>query len=373
MMTTIDSASAGAGMPDEAQRQLLRFLRGLRGLDAALGPWRPDYGGLPAQPDADPLVGAHIVESHRLYAGGLSFFSAHPGAAQSLGEPSRGDIAEALADARMRFGMNAIPLNGLVGTLIRQADVPPPPQPPARPPAPGTGPVPAKRPRGGRCAFVAGLVALLLIAVIVVGLLVAVNALLHGGPTAAGATPSATSTPTASAAPSGAAIDVLAPADACPALPTGSLPSGLTVSSTSSGIGVDPETGFSTPYVSVGLGTSIGPTTPRLSIILAILPFQATPPGSGSPVDRAGTIQVIGYWDGSAWHKGLRTWSGSAWTIVSDVTAPGVDVVQKGKTVTLFDEGLVSGSTYGEIVAASGACSGRDLDTGLSPTHSYSG
>ena len=104
-----------------------------------------------------------------------------------------------------------------------------------------------------------------------------------------------------------------------------------------------------------------------------ILPFQDTASSSGSPVDRAGTVQVIAYWDGGAWHKGLRTWSGSAWSISVDAAATQVDVVQSGKTVTLYDQVLLSGDSYGEILAASGGCSDHDLDSSLSPQESYAG
>jgi len=381
-MTPIDSTSAGFGVPDEPQRQLLRFLRGLRGLDAALGRWRPDYGGLPAQADPDPLGGTDVVEAHRLYADGLTFFDTHPGAARSLGEPSSGDIADALADARLRFGVNAIPLERL-GVLTGQAAAPS--RPLGGPTQPvrggrgattsgnGKGATPAKRSGGGGCALVAVIVAVLLIAGIAGGLIVAANSFLHGGPTAAAALPSTKGSPSASAAPSGAAPNVLAQANACTTIPAGSLPSGLSISSTSNGIGVDPDTGFSTPYVSIALGTTVGPTTPRLTLILVVLPFQDTPPSSGSPIDRAGTVQVIAYWDGSAWHKGLRTWSGQAWSISVDAAATQVDVVQNGKTVTLYDQVLNSGDSYGEILAASGGCSDKDLDSSLSPQQTYAG
>jgi hypothetical protein len=169
---------------------------------------------------------------------------------------------------------------------------------------------------------------------------------------------------------------VVAPAQACAAIPSGQVPSGLAPTATTSGIGVDPAVGYSNPYIGVQLAGPVPKGTPAFSLIAVVLPFGSTPQPSSAaspraaPVDRAGTLQVIGYWDGSQWHGALRVWSGAAWSLSVDASS-GVDVVANGATVTLYSQSVPAGAKYGVIVATSSGCSDLGMSSALVPEESY--
>jgi hypothetical protein len=222
------------------------------------------------------------------------------------------------------------------------------------------------------------LAALVVMALFVVLFILATKVLLGPGPTAPGgaaASPGRATLP-ASDLPTGSPADVLAPVTSCTTLPSGKLPTGLALTSTSSGIGTDPAVGYSNPFISIELTGGVQPATPALSLIAAILPFHSTAPPSAtaSPnnqlINRAGTLQLIAYWDGSRWHGALRTWSGSAWSLLVGA-ASGVDVVQNGAAVTLYWEGLASGDKYGVIIATSGGCADLGMSPALLPGQTY--
>lgn len=422
----MDPSDTATGSEEtEARRYLHRFLRGLSELDAALGRWRPDYGRLPAAPapDQHPPSRAEVVEAHRLYADGLRFFADHPRAVRRLERSVADDVAAALADARDRFGAPAAPLDRLISVRgdpsprAPGTELPPPPPPP--PPvlaAPTSGPRVApspwdvegaaaagaaegkpngrqagppgrgrghgngdEGPRTIRRGFAIGmsLAALVIIAIVVTAFLLGAHALLGQGPTAGPASaPPTQATLPASDLPSGSQLAVVAPAEACATIPSGQVPSGLAPSATSSGIGVDPAVGYSNPYIAVQLAGPVQKGTPAFSLIAAILPFGSTPPPRGAvspkatPVDGAGTLQIIGYWDGSQWHGALRVWSGAAWSLSVDESS-GVDVVANGATVTLYSQSVPSGSKYGVIVATSSGCSDLRMSSALVPEESY--
>ncbi len=354
---------------EEAHRRLLQFLRGLSHLDEALGPWRPDYGGLRARPAPQASADVDLAAAHERYAAALRYFADAPEATWSLGETSREDISAAIADARIRFGGPVIPLEALL---------------PSAPPGPATlplvveptpAPVPpadlTRRPPRNALAMVVGLISLLVTGLIVAGVVVAAKAFLGPGPTALpglAATPPPVSSGAAST--SGPLPDVLAPAN-CPALPTGHLPSALMPSGASSGIAIDPQSGYSTPYVSVTLAQPVSAQSPSLAVVIPVLQYGAGAPNSGGPLDRAGTVQLIAFWDGRHWYAAIRSWSGSSWSAPSDTTTPGIDVSQSARTVTLFWMGLTPGDRYGGVVASGGSCAVVDLSSSLSPTRSY--
>jgi hypothetical protein len=423
----------------EAHRHLILFLRGLSKLDAALGLWRPDYGRLRASAAAagPPASEVNIAEAHRLYAEGLGYFADRPGIARTLRMAAASDVAAAIEDSIIRFGTPVAPVEWLgspaaraglqapggqpPGVPISEADIlaaggrvalspwdaersnatppagkgapvrkapPPPPRgsapavahPPATPPV-QRGPAPDRSPgqQHGRRGFLIGLglAALLVMILLVVAVFFSARYLLGAGPTAPGAVASpAQATLPPSDLPSGSPANVLAPVAACTTLPSGKLPTGLTLDSTTSGIGTDPAAGYSNPFITIQLSGTVQPSTPAFSLIAAVLPFDATAPASATasatsgPVDRAGTLQLIAYWDGSQWHGALRNWSGSAWSLSVD-TASGVDVVQNGPAVTLYWEGLAAGDKYGVIVASSTGCADLGLSSTLVPEQTY--
>ncbi len=375
-----DRGPSGAA-PEEAHRHLLELLRGIRDLDAALGAWRPDYGGLPARGAPDPEPPADLTGAHHRYAAGLRYFAANPAVLEGLGDAARGDVEAAMADARDRCGAPAIPFEDLMRGRPGQAvgGAPPwegperggrgEPPVPAAPGEPGEG----RRPRSGVALWI-GVAALLVAALIVTVVLVAAHVFLGTGPTAAPGVPTAApATLPPGAVSTGSLPDVLAPAQACAAIPSGQLAPGLAIAATSTGIGTDPATGYSTPYIAVTLASPVGAQTPAFTLVTVVLPSGASPPSSGPPIDRAGIVQLIARWDGAHWFAALRSWSGSSWSAPADSGVQGVDVTQSGATLTIYWQGLNDSDQLGEIVAASGGCATHDLDAGLTPTTRYAG
>lgn len=421
----MDSSVTGSGPgKDETHRQFLQFLRGLRELDAAVGPWRPDYGRLPAaaMPDSTPTTEAAVIAAHRRYTEGLRFLADHPEATQALGGPAADDVAAALADAHIRFGAPAVPLEWFIPGGVSPVAAPPPPPPPppplgaagreagtaapemrvsggriaqspwemeraagrgmaergpaARREAPASGRrdltegEPAPRGFGRGFAIGMSLAALAIMAILVAAFILGAHAFLGQGPTAAPAASVPPATLPASDVPTGSPAAVLAPLAACTAIPTGKIPSALALSSTTSGIGTDPAVGYSNPFVAIHLAGTVGSGTPAFSLITVVLPYEATAPATSPPIDGAGTVQLIAYWSGDAWVGAFRSRSGSTWTL-SVGPASGVDVFQAGAVVTLYWQGLVEGDRYGVVVAASGACAALGTSAALAPQLSY--
>lgn len=423
-MAIDDSATTGTSDP-AGHHHLLQFLRGLSGLDDALGRWRPDYGGLAARDAPDPGASGDVTPAHRQYSIGLRYFADHPELAWALGEPSRDDVAAAIADARLRFGAPIVPLEELIRgsdparagrarvvegyagdggspfsdqwdqgatALPYQAahDAPRPFQPPAPPPvveehpwAEPAAPLPSRppvdgessrRPPGSRLALAVGIAALLVTGLIVAIAVVAAHYFLGPGPTAGPAEPTPAPTPPpSSVATVGPLPTLFAPAESCSAIPTGQVPASLSITSTASGIGTDPATGFGTPYVSITLASPVRQSTPSLALITAVLPYSATAPTSGSPIDRAGQVQLVAGWEGGDWYGGLRSWSAPAWSSLSDPSSAPVDVTQNGDVVTVYWNGLTNGDKYGVVLATSAGCTALDLSGGTSPTATYAG
>jgi hypothetical protein len=225
-----------------------------------------------------------------------------------------------------------------------------------------------------------GVVALVIIAILVVAAFAVAHLFLSPTPTALApsATPTQATLPP-SDLPTGSPVDVVSAAEACTAIPSGQVPSQLRIASVTSGIGSDPAVGYSNPYVSVRLGGTVASGTTAFSLIAVILPFQATMPvttatatvsPSAPPVDRAGTLQLVAYWNGTAWTGALRSWSGGVWGLTIG-TGSGVDISQNGATVTIFWQGLAPGDKYGVIMASSTGCADLGLSSSLVPGQTY--
>jgi hypothetical protein len=229
-----------------------------------------------------------------------------------------------------------------------------------------------------------GIAALLIAAIVIAAVVVGGHLLFGQGPTAAAApTPtSAEATLPAIDVPTGSPVDVLGLAEACASVPSGQVPPGLDIASTTTGIGTDPVAGYSNPYISVRLAETIGSGTPPFSLIAVILPFGSTAPASTplpkgaspspapSALDRAGTMQLIAYWDGTRWVGALRIWSGSVWALTVDAGS-GVDTAQVGSTVTIYSQGLTAGDKYGVIVATSAGCADQGMTPALVPDQTF--
>ncbi|MGA8014654.1 MAG: hypothetical protein WCB85_01905, partial [Candidatus Dormiibacterota bacterium] len=227
---------------------------------------------------------------------------------------------------------------------------------------------------GSGLAVAAGIAALLVTGLIVAVAVVAAHYFLGPGPTAGPAAPTPAPTPPpSSVATVGPLPTLFAAAESCSSIPTGQVPSSLSITSTASGIGTDPATGFGTPYVSITLASPVRPSTPSVTLITAVLPYSATAPTSGSPIDRAGTVQLVAGWEGGDWYGGLRSWSAPAWSSLSDPSSTPVDVTQNGDVVTVYWNGLTNGDRFGVVVATSTGCTALDLSGGTSPTATYAG
>src|SRR5207245_9026609 len=92
-------------------------------------------------------------------------------------------------------------------------------------------------------------------------------------------------------------------AGSCAAVPAGSVAPFLVVGKVGSGTAPDPRTSLSTRWVGIGFSQSIGATLQSAapySVTAVLLPTGATAPTKGVPIDRAGTVQLWIFWDGSA-------------------------------------------------------------------------
>jgi hypothetical protein len=138
-------------------------------------------------------------------------------------------------------------------------------------------------------------------------------------------------------------------------------------------MGQDPERKLPVPAVTVTLGGTPTAAAPPFSVTIVILPYAASPPPATIPGESGGTVQLIAYWDGRAWHRGLHTWTGSAWSLGTDIAATGLTIQAQGSTVTLYWDGLGGGARYGEWTASSAGCTTHDISASLVPLQTYTG
>jgi hypothetical protein len=359
----------------------------LMALDAAVGVrWRPAYAGV-AAPEAEPAHDREaLTVAHQAYRRALEGHAADPEGVGRLAAPERALIGDALADARERFGRHAVPLDHLLALLDSAPAAPAAGIVPAAPvavtpaaaraaspkrsgpssPDPDRGP---DRPsgRGRLAAFTMGSISLLVIA----GVAFLLTRLLSppaAGPAPLAATP-ATLPPVGTVA--GTPPDVVAFTARC-AAPGGAVAGLPAIRAASSDVLTDPVTQLQEPAVALELDHAPAAGSAPFSITVVVLPFSATPPAAATVADAAGTVQLLAFWDGHLWHRGLRTWTGSAWSTAVDVTVQGMDLATTGANVTLYWEGLGSGARFGEVVAGAGGCAAHDLDGG-NPQQTYAG
>jgi hypothetical protein len=159
--------------------------------------------------------------------------------------------------------------------------------------------------------------------------------------------------------------------DACRSLPMGSVPAYLAVASVANDIGPDPRTQASTRRVGVVTAQSITPSQgkPAYSITAVLLPTGASAPTSGVPVDRAGTVQLWIFWDGTALHKGIRTWNGQSWRMTdeNDPASNALTISVGDNAASFYWAGLQAGERFGFVTADTGGCTANALGADLTP------
>ena len=138
------------------------------------------------------------------------------------------------------------------------------------------------------------------------------------------------------------------------------------------GIQADPRSGKPTRWVGVNLAAPIDTPERRAAFsITAVLSDGSTSaPSLTAPIDRAGTVQLWIFWDGTHLHKGVRTWDGRGWLMVQDADPAGESftIALGGNQATMFWSGLRPGQHYGFITADQAGCVATALDANLSPT-----
>ena len=195
----------------------------------------------------------------------------------------------------------------------------------------------------------------------------------HSGTSSSGPSPGPTTTepsPTTTTPPSPLTKLALA----CPSLPSGIVAPYLVIAKVESGTGPDPRTSAVTRYVGITFAQPIGATLQAArpySITAVLLPSGAKAPTTGPAIDRAGTVQLWISRDGTAFHKGIRTWDGSAWHMAdeSDPASGALTIAVTTTDAKLYWTGLQPREPYGFVNADPGGCSTAALATNLAPTN----
>ncbi len=183
-------------------------------------------------------------------------------------------------------------------------------------------------------------------------------------------TPPTTSSPAApTVAPGVTAAQITALAEACAPIPSGQVPGPLAITAVARGTQAPPGGGGALPWVGLRFAAPVGPTLsgPPISVTATLLPADAAPPVAGRPVDRVGTVQLWLWWDGSATHRAIRTYDGSAWQMRVDPTDLQVSVTTQ--QVQFFSPTIGASDGYGFVVAVPSGCEasaapGRNPATG---------
>jgi hypothetical protein len=175
-----------------------------------------------------------------------------------------------------------------------------------------------------------------------------------------------TSTATAGASATAAALDPSALPRSCSAIPSGTVPPYLTPTGSSSRIEADPRTGTPTQQVTVTLSANPAGIRTPYAIAAIVLPAGATgPPQSGALIDRAGTVQLYAFTDGTNLHKGIRTFDGTTWH--NDTTAGAMTFRLGPGGASFFYAGMRSGDHFGFITAASSGCASLGMSSTMTP------
>ena len=162
-------------------------------------------------------------------------------------------------------------------------------------------------------------------------------------------------------------------AASCTAVPTGSPAPFLVVGKVGTGTDPDPRTSVPTRWVGIGFAQSIGPTVrtaTQYSITAVLLPSGTTASTKGAPIDRAGSLQLWIFWDGSSFHKGIRTWDGKAWHMAdeTDHASDALTIQVQTTGAAFYWAGLQPGERYGFVTADAGGCSSGALGANLTPS-----
>jgi hypothetical protein len=182
------------------------------------------------------------------------------------------------------------------------------------------------------------------------------------------------STTTESAAPR-SALTVLA--DACRTLTSGAGAPYLAIAAVSNDNAVDPRTRVPTPRVGILTTQAISPSQGKapFAIVAVVLPAGDSSPTRGLAVDRAGTVQLWISWDGTALHKGIRTWDGRSWRMADerDPASNALTIALDGNTASFYWAGLRPGTRVGFVTADAAGCSARSLDATGRPSEVVAG
>jgi hypothetical protein len=179
-------------------------------------------------------------------------------------------------------------------------------------------------------------------------------------------TPTPTLTPTPTPLVAGPAAPSVA--NACTALPSGSVPPYLQITGWTSGKKTDPVTHVAEESVTATLaGNPTGVNAP-FAIIAVIFPagVTTTPMFSMPLIDTIGTAQLYAWADGTARHKALRTFSGGTWVTDNNPSSMHFSL-SSDKTATLFWTGMHAGDQFGFVTAAPAGCASAALTPTFTP------
>lgn len=177
--------------------------------------------------------------------------------------------------------------------------------------------------------------------------------------------PAVSTTPTATVA----GLDPSALPRSCSAIPSGTVPPYLTPTGSSSRVETDPRTQAQTQQVTVA--TSANPAgihSPAYAIAAVVLPAGATaPPAQGALVDRAGTVQLYAFTDGTNLHKAIRSFDGASWHVLVDNDATALTLRLGPAGASFFYTGMHRGDHVGFITAASSGCASLGMSATMAP------
>lgn len=177
-----------------------------------------------------------------------------------------------------------------------------------------------------------------------------------------GATSGSTPAPAASLSPSPTGPDITTLARACSAIPGGQVAPYLQPASLVHGTEPDPRTQASLPVVRMIVDAEVPVARPAFSLT-GVVQAPGKPPGDGAtPIDRLGSLQLWLQWDGAALHKGIRRWSGTAWSMQVDNDAGTLTIELRTHSAAFHAADLIPGSTFAFITADAAGCGALGLN-----------
>ncbi|HEV7678832.1 MAG TPA: hypothetical protein VGQ42_09725 [Candidatus Dormibacteraeota bacterium] len=177
--------------------------------------------------------------------------------------------------------------------------------------------------------------------------------------------PAVSSTPTATTA----GLDPAAQPRTCSAIPSGTVPPYLTPTGSSSRVETDPRTQAPTQQVTVAMSANpAGIHSPAYAIVAVVLPAgAAAPPARGVLVDRAGTVQLYAFTDGTSLHKAIRSFDGATWHALVDSDATALTLRLGPAGVSFFYTGMHRGDRFGFVTAAASGCASLGMSAAMAP------